>query len=94
MIVKKIPTIQGKVYSKGPYDRRFEGLREGTGQQTVIHKGCIEGKKSVKTLIEERSWNRVKLTSFDVGLPDGVLSSILRDRMKCWKWLTYECWIA
>ena len=43
---------------------------EGTRQQRVVYKGCDVGNKSVKTLIEEDSWKRVKPKSFDAGLPD------------------------
>ena len=48
----------------------------------------------MKTLVEEGSWKRVKLASIDAGLPDDVLSSSLRSRMKCFKWLTSALWIV
>ena len=73
------------------YDCRFEGLGEGTRQQRVVYNGCNVGKKSVETLIEERSWKRVRLTRFDDGLPDDVLDSSLRNRMKYCKGCPKNC---
>ena len=75
--------VQGRFLQKGPYDSRFEGLSEGARHKRVIYNSCNVGKKSVKTLVEEGSWQRVNLTSFDTGLPNDVLDSSPRNRMKC-----------
>ena len=88
-IVTKFLRIKGKrLLQKGPYDGRFEGLREGAEHHRIVYNGCNVGTKSVKTLIAEGSEKRVKLTGFDAGFPDDVLDSSLRDRVKCCKWLT------
>ena len=41
----------------------------------------------MEALFEEGSWKRIKLTSFDAGLPDDVLDRSLTNRIKCCKWL-------
>ena len=85
---------QGKASSKGSLTT--EDLKESgkeQKQQRVVYNGCNVGKKSVKILSEEGSWKRVKLTNFDARLPDDVLDSSLRDRMKCCKCLSQELWI-
>ena len=94
MVVTKVLRVQGRFLQNRPYDSRFEGLREGARHKRVINNSCNVGKKSVKTLTEEGSWERVKLTSFDTRLPNDVLDSSLRNRMKCCKWLTKELWIV
>ena len=90
----KILRIPRRLLQKGPYDSRFEGLREGARDHKVVYNNCNLVKKSVETLIEEGSWKSIKLTSFDAGLPDDVLDSSLRNRIKCCKRLTLELWIV
>ena len=58
---------------------------KGPDNRDLFENGCNVGKKSVKTLIEEGRWKRVTLTSFDAGLPDDVLYSSIRNRIKLCK---------
>ena len=58
MAVTKILRVQGRFVQNGPYNSRFEELREEARHKRVIYNSCNVGKKSVPLLLSR------ELTSF------------------------------
>ena len=57
-VVSNILRVQGRFLQKGPYDSRFEGHGEEARHERVIYNNYNVRKNSVKTLVEERNWER------------------------------------